>query len=134
MFTLFAMMGCFENERRSIELLCLEIQNLEAEVLKPKIFPSHRNEMSCSEISSGIAFVDGYLQAIDRSWSNAIYETGDTKKNRLPTLAEPIVGSWVWFYPQCEKEKEKAMTQLQEGMSKVLERIESHTLACQKQP
>ena len=132
MFLLFMMMGCFEQEKQNIDLVCTEVRNLEREVLKQKLYPDNRSELSCYDFASGAAFVDGYLQAVDKSWSDVFYAAGDVKASQMPALAEPIVGSWVWFYPQCQKEKEQALGLLKEGTSKIMERIEAHLVVCSK--
>ena len=87
------MFGCFERERQNIDLLCSEILNLEQEVLQPKLYSVNRGELSCSEVDSGAAFVDGYLQAVDKSWSDVFYAAGDVKVSQMPAIEDPIVGS-----------------------------------------
>ena len=132
MFILFMMLGCFDQERQNIDLVCSEIRNLEREVLKQKVYPDNRSELSCYDLASGTAFVDGYLQAVDTSWSNVFNAAGDVNVSQMPALAEPLVGSWIWFYPQCKKDKEQALALLKEGTSKVMERIEAHLVVCSK--
>ena len=52
-------------------------------------------EVNCLvyDLASGTAFVDGYLPAVDKSWSDVFYAAGDVKVSQMPELAEPIVGS-----------------------------------------
>ena len=133
--TALHMIGCTGSiQTASTEArLCSELRNLDREILdrhlNVEVRPIAETDSAlaqCFDATSNLAFVDGYLQGLDRA--AAIVSAGPLS---LPSLAEPAVGASVGVRSACmEGEWETVEERLASIRREVRHRIDVHLAAC----
>jgi len=117
--------------------ICEDLGQLDREVLTPRLGinltepADHEVSGRCLRASADVAFVDGFLQGLDRAWS-ASQIRREVPTGRPPALAEPIVGMHIPVQGMCNAEDWHGVEELLEEIhAQLVDRLALYRSVCE---
>ena len=112
--------------------LCFQVQGFDKDVFEQRLYPANRPDPSCGELAAGLAFADGYAQALDRFWRNHFFALNRSADAQLPPIADPIVGAHARALSKCDDNPLAFKLEIDQMRAAVLDRVQAHLSVCNK--
>ena len=125
------LVGCIPSpEDKTQTSLCAQVENFESFTFEQRLYPAHQPPLSCVEMAAGLAFADGYAQALDKMWRNYFFSLNRAADAQLPPISDPLVGAHARVLARCDSELSLIQSDIEDIRATVSTRVQTHLSVC----